>query len=150
MMTHSCGWNLRRLRHLRNNDVAYFICLFWITVILWSCLQSRACERVVSGEISAERSTHRKRKCSENYTKWHDKFIFFKLQSAFCWLQTITVSECCLIKLLPYILFEKCLYILTIEMAGTLCQLYRHTFVPYFAPAPRPPAARSAPAHRML
>jgi len=27
-------------------------------------------------------------------------FFFFKLQSAFCYLRTITVSECCLIKLL--------------------------------------------------
>ena len=34
--------------------------------------------------------------------------LFFKLQSAAFWyFQTVTVSECCLIKLLPYILFEK-------------------------------------------
>ena len=39
-------------------------------------------------------------------------------------------------KLLPYILFEKCIYILALEMAipgnhcarEALCQLYRHTF----------------------
>jgi len=34
--------------------------------------------------------------------------IFLKLQSTFRKFQTITVSECCLTKLLPYILFEKC------------------------------------------
>ena len=34
--------------------------------------------------------------------------LFLKLQSAFSYCQTITVtSECCLTKLLPYILFEK-------------------------------------------
>jgi len=30
-----------------------------------------------------------------------------KLQSAFWKFQTITASDCCLIKLLPYILFEE-------------------------------------------
>jgi len=30
----------------------------------------------------------------------------------------ITVSECCLIKLLPYVLFEKHIYILALEMAS--------------------------------
>jgi len=38
-------------------------------------------------------------------------------------------------KLLPYILFEKYLDILASEMAShgepALCQLYRHTVVPY-------------------
>ena len=38
----------------------------------------------------------------------------------------MTVSDCCLIKSLSYILFEKC--ILALEPA--LCQLYRHTSVP--------------------
>ena len=45
----------------------------------------------------------------------------------------MTVSECCLIKLLTYILFEKYVY----SSIGNgqprepaLCQLYRHTFVP--------------------
>jgi len=40
-----------------------------------------------------------------------------------------------LIKLLPYILFEKYIYILSNENGQSrepaLCQLYRHTFVPY-------------------
>jgi len=37
-----------------------------------------------------------------------------------------------LIKLLPYILFEKKLiYILALEMASQGNQLYCHTFVPY-------------------
>jgi len=63
--------------------------------------------------------------------------FFFKLQSTFWQFQTITVSECCLIKLLPYILFEKYTYISALEMATgqprepALWQLYRHTFVPY-------------------
>ena len=50
----------------------------------------------------------RERKCAENYNKWHNIF-FLKLQPAFCEFQTITVSECCLIKLLPYILVENIL-----------------------------------------
>ena len=46
-----------------------------------------------------------------------------------------TVSECWMIKLLPYILFEKYSYILALEMTSTgnqhLSQLYRHTLVLY-------------------
>jgi len=57
------------------------------------------------------------RMCAENYKKWHNKFIF-KLQSAFCKFQTITVSEWCLKKLLPHILFEKYIYILALEKAS--------------------------------
>ena len=34
-------------------------------------------------------------------------------------LDVLTVSECCLIKLLPYILFEKCINILALE-TGTV------------------------------
>jgi len=62
--------------------------------------------------VLCSRSVHhigfqdRERKCAENYNKWHNKIIF-KLQSAFCSFQTMTVSECCLIKVLPCILFEK-------------------------------------------
>jgi len=41
--------------------------------------------------------------------------------------------QCCLIKLLPCILFEKYIHILALEMASPgnqqLYQLYRHTFV---------------------
>jgi len=44
--------------------------------------------------------------------------LFLKLQSAFCYFQTITVSECYLIKLLTYILFKKYIYILALEMAS--------------------------------
>ena len=40
------------------------------------------------------------------------------MQSAFWKFQTITVSECCLIKLLSYILFEKCINILALEMTS--------------------------------
>ena len=51
--------------------------------------------------------------------------FFFKLQSAFWSFQTttITVSECCLIKLLPYILSEKYVYILALE---TTCPGNQH------------------------
>ena len=38
--------------------------------------------------------------------------------SAFWKFRTITVSECCLIKLLPHILLETCIYILDTEMAS--------------------------------
>ena len=44
--------------------------------------------------------------------------LFFKLQSAFWQFQTITGSEYCMIKLLPYVLFEKLIYILALEMAS--------------------------------
>ena len=61
--------------------------------------------------------------------------LFFKLLSAFCWFQTITVSDCFLIKLLPHILFPKNMFIFSIgngqPREPVLCQLYRHTFVPY-------------------
>jgi len=50
--------------------------------------------------------------------------FFFKLQSAFCHFQTITFSECCLIKLLPYILLEKYINILALEMASPGNQQY--------------------------
>ena len=55
-------------------------------------------------------------KCAKNYNKWHSKFFFLKLQSAFMKFQTITVSECCLIKLLLHNLFKKYIYILALEM----------------------------------
>jgi len=58
------------------------------------------------------------RKWAENYTN-NTKFFRLKLQSALCKFQTITVSECCLIKLLPYILFEKYINILALEMASS-------------------------------
>jgi len=49
-------------------------------------------------------------------TKVYRSTYFLKLQSAFWQFQTITVPECRLIKLLPYILFEKYIYILALEM----------------------------------
>jgi len=49
-----------------------------------------------------------------NYNTIH----FFKLQSAFSLFQTITVSGCSLIKLLPYILFKKYINILALKMAS--------------------------------
>ena len=47
------------------------------------------------------------------------EIYFFKLQSAFCYFPTITVSGCCLIILLPYVIFEKYIYILALEMASS-------------------------------
>jgi len=43
------------------------------------------------------------RKCADNYNKWHNKSFFLKLQSAFWSVQTITVFDRCVIKLLPFI-----------------------------------------------
>jgi len=57
------------------------------------------------------------RKCADNYNKRHNIF-FLKQQSASWQFQTITFSECCSVKLRPYILFEKSTYILALEMAG--------------------------------
>jgi len=46
--------------------------------------------------------------------------LVFKLRIAFCQFQTITVSQCCLIKLLPYVLFEKYIYILAVKVRRTV------------------------------
>ena len=43
----------------------------------------------------------------------NNAYFFLKQQSAF-W--TVTVSECCLKKIASYILFEKCINILALEM----------------------------------
>jgi len=48
----------------------------------------------------------------------NDTVCFLKLQSAFWQFQIVTVSECCLVKLLPYNLFEKCITILALELAS--------------------------------
>jgi len=48
----------------------------------------------------------------------NDTIIFFSHCNQHFGNLTITVSECCLIKLLPYILFEKYIYILALEMAS--------------------------------
>jgi len=44
--------------------------------------------------------------------------MYFLMQSAFWYFETMAVSECCLIKSFPYILFEKYIYILALEMAS--------------------------------
>jgi len=46
--------------------------------------------------------------------------VFFKLQSTFCEFQTTTVSECCLIKRLPYIVLEK-----YINISALVCESER-------------------------
>jgi len=71
----------------------------------------------LSADILVCYSVYTERKCAENYNKWHNK-KFIKLQSAFWLFPAITVAECCLIKLLPYILFEKYINILALEMAS--------------------------------
>jgi len=48
----------------------------------------------------------------------HTLNLFFKQQSARWYFQSITVSECCLIKLLPYILVAKYIYILASANPG--------------------------------
>jgi len=53
-----------------------------------------------------------------NYNHHFGNNFFFKLQSAFWKFQTVTVSEWCLTKLLPYILFEKYVNILALEVAS--------------------------------
>ena len=50
--------------------------------------------------------SHTERQWAENCNKLNTQIYFFKLQSALCQFQTIIVSECCLIKLLPYILLK--------------------------------------------
>ena len=66
--------------------------------------------------LHAALADNRERKCAENH---NDAARFFlKLQSAFRYFQTVTVSECRLIKLLLYILFEKCIDLLPLEMAS--------------------------------
>ena len=64
---------------------------------------------------------NRERKRAENYNKWHDKFIFFNCNQHF--------GKCCLIKLLPYILFQKYIYILAFEMASQGNQHCANTIV---------------------
>jgi len=58
---------------------------------------------------------------------WHDasrgpsaiaKLLVFNCNQHFANFETITVFQCCLIILLPYILFEKNIYILALEMAS--------------------------------
>ena len=44
--------------------------------------------------------------------------IIFNRNQHFAKFQTAAVSECCLMKLLPCISFEKCVYILALEIAS--------------------------------
>ena len=60
--------------------------------------------------------------------------LFIKITVTILVTQTITVSECCVIKLLTCVLFEKIYLYFCIgnghPKEPALCQLYRHTFVP--------------------
>ena len=46
------------------------------------------------------------------------QYFFLRLQPAFWQFYTITVYQCFLIKLLSYVLFQKYIYILALEMAS--------------------------------
>ena len=90
------------------------------------------------GHAAVARTTIAKRNESVPNVMVNDAIdLFFKLQPAFCEFQTVTVSECCLIKLLPCILYfeKKNILIFCIgngqSREPALCQLYRRTFVPY-------------------
>ena len=56
---------------------------------------------------------HRERKCAKKITQ-----IYFLNCRQHFYNSNHNSSKCCLIKLLPYILFEKCIYIFALEMAS--------------------------------
>jgi len=62
--------------------------------------------------------SNRGRKCTENDNKRRNKFIFFSTAINILVISNRNSSECCLIKLLSYIRFEKYAYILTLKMAS--------------------------------
>ena len=102
--------------------------------MLWSALNTVVTIAVRLGWVVEVRSFY----CRVDYTMGNESVpkiitnttinVFFKLQSAFCSFKTITVSECCSIILLQYILNGQ-------HREPALCQLYRHIFVPYFTRA---------------
>ena len=57
--------------------------------------------------VTVVRVRHREQKCAENYNIEYTKLIFLNCSQHFGKFKPITVSECCLIKLLPCILLEK-------------------------------------------
>jgi len=77
---------------------------------------------------------NREPKRAEYCNKTITNLLFLNCNWHFWQFQKKTVSEWCLIKVLPHILFEKRIYILAFENGQpgepALCQLYRHTFVP--------------------
>ena len=83
--------------------------------------------------LATATANHRERKCAQNCNKWHIKLFFLKLQSAFWQFRTIRVFVCCLIKLFSYILFEKYIDILALEMASPGNQHCASCIVPYSA-----------------
>ena len=73
--------------------------------------------------VASNRQTHRSRHTvNESVPKIiinNTTQLFSKTAISILVIQTITVSECCLIKLLPYILLEKYRNILALEIART-------------------------------
>ena len=53
-----------------------------------------------------------------NDNKWHNKISFLNCNQHFGYFKPKHFSECCLIKLLPFILFEKYINILALEIAS--------------------------------
>jgi len=67
------------------------------------------------------KAKHRERTCPENYKYLiNNKYLFLKTATGIFLIsfQTVTVFECCLMKMLPYILFEKYIYSLVLEIAS--------------------------------
>jgi len=59
----------------------------------------------------------RKRKCVKTYSRWHSKLIFLNCNLHFG-ISNHNSFRVLFDKMLPFILFEKCIYILTLEMAS--------------------------------
>ena len=71
-----------------------------------------------SGNQSTVASCYRKRKCAENYHKRHNKFVFKTAISILVISNHNSFRVLFEKKLLPYILFEKYIYIFGLEMAS--------------------------------
>jgi len=66
--------------------------------------------------VTSFHPVYMERKCADNYNKQHSKFSSLNRNQHF------PVSQFCLIKLLPCILFEKYIYILALEVASPRSQ----------------------------
>jgi len=69
------------------------------------------------GFFSGPEPLNRERKCAENHNKWHNNF-FLNCNQHFANFKIITVSWCCLTKLLLYIFVQKYIQLLALEMAS--------------------------------
>jgi len=76
-------------------------------------------EKHIKARLSAARkSINRERKRAENYNKWHNKFIFLNCNQPSGNFKPQQFPSAVLIKLLLYILLEKYIYILAVEVAS--------------------------------